>query len=1209
MEDFVHLHLHTEYSLLDGACHIKRLFAKANMLGQSAVAITDHGVLYGAVEFYKTAKEYGIKPVIGCEVYVASRTRFDRDHMLDRENYHLILLCENMTGYKNLIKLVSLGFTEGFYSKPRVDEELLGKYHEGLIALSACIAGRIPSLILEGEFDAAKEYALKMRDIFGEDNFFLEIQNHGIQDQLKIINGLTNISKTTGIPLVATNDVHYVNREDAGSQQVLMCIQTNTALNDDNKIEFETEEYYFKSAQEMTMAFPGHKSALENTVKIAERCNVDFEFDKRFLPGFTPPDGSTPYEYLRTLFIKGLAKRLKAENIPSEKWEAYKKRLEYELSVIAEMGFCEYFLIVNDFVSFAKNSGIYVGPGRGSGAGSLGAWCLGITDVDPIKYGLIFERFLNPERVSMPDFDIDFCYERRHEVIEYVTSKYGEDHVAQIITFNTMAARAVVRDVGRVLGLPYAQVDEAAKLIGRDFNITLERALKENAKFKALYDSSPDIKRMVDIAKDLEGMPRHASIHAAGVVITEEPVMEYVPLAVNTGSVVTQFPMNTIADLGLLKIDFLGLRYLTVLKDAVELVRKRIPDFSLDKISIDDKETYEMLSKGNTAGVFQLESAGMTNLIIQLAPENIEDITAAIALYRPGPMESIPRFLENRKNRESIKYKVKELEDILKVTNGCIVYQEQVMEIFRSLAGYSYGRADLIRRAMSKKKHAEMDKERTSFIYGEPDVRYASVNDTVLIDGCVRRGINEETAGEIFDEMSDFANYAFNKSHACAYSFVTFYTAYLKCKFPKEYLAARMNAALIDGKLAYYAQECARLGIKTLPPDINESFGGFVPCDEGMRFGLSGIKNVGVSFINDIFNERSGRPFASFSDFINRMAPVGLNKRMVESLCMAGAFDSFGIERNRLIAVIDNAIESVSAAKRRNVSGQLDIFSQGGDTLEGNGLIDIEYPELPPMTEKERLLMEKEICGLYLSGHPLSGYDIPHSVVNIGDIVTSEGDMVSFDDGDNVTVSGIISGAKVRTAKSGGKYAFADIEDMTGRMELIIFDKVLSKYENVLLTDKAVLVNGDISVKEDEMKLVVKAMKFAPEKGSGADLNADPFPKTEKANTGNYRSKTPDAVQSGGKCDANRDFSAKNSELIVKISSAKKLYLRFPSKGGKIEKRVLALLGIFEGNTEVYVFYNDERKLFRLSGLNCSLPHAASNELIRLMGEENIEFR
>jgi len=1218
MEDFVHLHLHTEYSLLDGACLIRKLFGKASELGQRAVAITDHGVLYGAIDFYKAAKAAGIKPIIGCEVYVAARTRHDRDHLLDRENNHLVLLCENMTGYKNLIKLVSLGFTEGFYSKPRVDLELLERYHEGLIALSGCIAGKIPSLIREGEHKEAREYALRLRNIFGDDNFFLEIQNHGIAEELKVMSGLINISSALNIPLVATNDVHYVDKKDAADQQVLMCIQTNTVLNDDAKLEFETDEYYFKSFDEMKELFSGHIDALENTVRIAERCNVDFDFSERFLPRFLPPDGSAPCVYLKKLCIEGLRRRFlsldsdKDTAIFSEKKKEYLSRLEYELSVVERMGFCEYFLIVNDFVSFARNNGIYVGPGRGSGAGSLAAWCLGITNVDPIRYGLIFERFLNPERVSMPDFDIDFCYERRHEVIEYVTRKYGEDHVAQIITFNTMAARAVIRDVGRVLGLPYAQVDEAAKLLGRDFNTTLEGALKENSKFKALYDSSPDVKRMVDIAINLEGMPRHASIHAAGVVITDDPVSDYVPLAVNTGSVVTQYTMNTVADLGLLKIDFLGLRYLTVLRDAVELVRMKEKDFSLDKIPLDDEETYRMISCGNTVGVFQIESGGMRSLMMQMSAENIEDITAAIALFRPGPMESIPRFLENRRNRDNIKYATPALADILGVTNGCIVYQEQVMEIFRTLAGYSYGRADLIRRAMSKKKQSEMDKERNIFIYGEPDVRTASKDDAVITEGCIRRGTDEETAGRIFDEMSDFAKYAFNKSHACAYSFVTYYTAYLKCRYPGEYMAARMNAALVDGKLGIYAEECARMGIKTLPPDINASDRGFTVTSEGMRFGLSGIKNVGDSFISDIFEERKTRKFTDFSDFINRMAPYGLNKRMVESLIMAGAFDNYGIERNRLIAVTDNAIETFARMRRSNLSGQLDIFSQG-DVLEAsNGLVDMEYPSLPPLTEGEKLSMEKEICGMYLSGHPLSAYTVPKDCTRISELSRDEDGMGGKDDGDNVSLAGIIASPKIRTAKSGSKYAFAQLEDTTGRVEIILFDKVLARFEEMLLSQRAVLVNGDLSVKEDETKIVVRAMRYADP--SGAVSEDEPsFPMLSRS-----RSAAP-SQRSGyshgnGAANSKKDTftpskGVKIGENSEEFSSFTKMYLRFPSKGGKIEEEALKLLKSFGGNTEVYVFYNDERRLFRLSGMGCALTPALMDRLKSVMGEENIELR
>lgn len=875
---FTHLHLHTEYSLLDGACRIEQLMDEVQRLGQTSVAVTDHGVMYGVIDFYRAAKKRGIKPIIGCEVYMAARTRFDKIHALDSERYHLILLCENETGYKNLIKLVSEGFVTGFYTKPRIDRELLEKYHEGLIALSACIAGEIPRALLSGDYEGAKKKALWYRSVMGENNFFLEIQDHGLPEQKRIIPMLAQLSRETGIPLVATNDVHYISKEDSEMQQVLICIQTNHTLGEDTGMEFQTQEFYLKSEQEMLSLFPDYADAVERTSEIAERCNVEFEFGKTKLPHFEVPGNQDHFEYLKNMAQEGMHLRY-GENIPEE----YQKRLDYELSVISRMGYVDYYLIVHDFINHARSRNIPVGPGRGSGAGSITAYAIGITGIDPMKYSLLFERFLNPERVSMPDFDVDFCYERRSEVIDYVIEKYGSDHVAQIVTFGTMAARAAVRDVGRVLGMPYNDVDTVAKLIPRELGITIEKAFK-SADFRALYENDENVRRLIDLSRKVEGMPRHASTHAAGVVITRDTVESYVPLARNDESIVTQFTMTTLEELGLLKIDFLGLRTLTVIDYAKRSIKERVPDFSEDTIDYEDEEVFAMLSSGRTEGVFQFESAGMRSVLMGLKPQRIEDLIAVISLYRPGPMDSIPTYIANRHDPSKIRYKTPMLEGILKVTYGCMIYQEQVMEIFRTLAGYSYGRADIVRRAMSKKKHDVMERERHNFIYG-----LVNEDGTVECEGAVKRGVDEKTANDIFNDMSSFASYAFNKSHAAAYAFVAYKTAWLKCHYPCEFMAALISSVLDDtSKVAEYIAECSRLGIEVVPPHVNVSSERFTARDGKIYFGLLAVKNVGAGFIREIERERkTGGEFTSFYSFCKRMQDKEFNKRAVESLINA----------------------------------------------------------------------------------------------------------------------------------------------------------------------------------------------------------------------------------------------------------------------------------------------------------------------------------
>jgi len=891
---FTHLHLHTEYSLLDGACRIEQLMDEVQRLGQTSVAVTDHGVMYGVIDFYRAAKKRGIKPIIGCEVYVAARTRFDKIHALDSERYHLILLCENETGYKNLIKLVSEGFVTGFYTKPRIDRELLEKYHEGLIALSACIAGEIPRALLSGDYEGAKKKALWYRSVMGENNFFLEIQDHGLPEQKRIIPMLAQLSRETGIPLVATNDVHYISKEDSEMQQVLICIQTNHTLGEDTGMEFQTQEFYLKSEQEMLSLFPDYADAVERTSEIAERCNVEFEFGKTKLPHFEVPGNQDHFEYLKNMAQEGMHLRY-GENIPEE----YQKRLDYELSVISRMGYVDYYLIVHDFINHARSRNIPVGPGRGSGAGSITAYAIGITGIDPMKYSLLFERFLNPERVSMPDFDVDFCYERRSEVIDYVIEKYGSDHVAQIVTFGTMAARAAVRDVGRVLGMPYNDVDTVAKLIPRELGITIEKAFK-SADFRALYENDENVRRLIDLSRKVEGMPRHASTHAAGVVITRDTVESYVPLARNDESIVTQFTMTTLEELGLLKIDFLGLRTLTVIDYAKRSIKEHVPDFSEDAIDYEDEEVFAMLSSGRTEGVFQFESAGMRSVLMGLKPQRIEDLIAVISLYRPGPMDSIPTYIANRHDPSKIRYKTPMLEGILKVTYGCMIYQEQVMEIFRTLAGYSYGRADIVRRAMSKKKHDVMERERHNFIYG-----LVNEDGTVECEGAVKRGVDEKTANDIFNDMSSFASYAFNKSHAAAYAFVAYKTAWLKCHYPCEFMASLISSVLDDTpKVAEYIAECSRLGIEVVPPHVNVSSERFTARDGKIYFGLLAVKNVGAGFIREIERERkTGGEFTSFYSFCKRMQDKEFNKRAVESLIKCGALDGLGANRRQMLCV------------------------------------------------------------------------------------------------------------------------------------------------------------------------------------------------------------------------------------------------------------------------------------------------------------------
>lgn len=1054
---FVHLHVHTEYSLLDGVCRLNRLCSAAKERGQNAIAITDHGNLFGAVDFYKEAKKVGIKPIIGCEVYVASRSRFDKTHGVDSNRHHLVLLCKNKTGYQNLIKLVSSAWVDGFYTKPRIDRELLEKHHDGLIALSACMAGEVPKLIESGNFIEAKKVALWYNNLFGDGNYYLEMQNHDIPEQLKINNGLIQISKDTGIPLVATNDVHYIDKSDAYIQKVLICVATNKTVNDENVLEFQTDNFYLKTEDEMRALFPNVSEAIENTQKIADMCNFDFEFGDTKLPNFQVPDGITHFDYFRNKCYEGLYKHY--GNNPEK---LYIDRLEYELSVISKMGYVDYFLIVADFIQYAKNKGIPVGPGRGSGAGSICAYCMGITNIDPIKYNLIFERFLNPERVSMPDIDVDFCYERREEVIDYVINKYGSDHVAQIVTFGTLAARAALRDVGRAMGLPYALVDNVAKKIPRSIGMTIEKALEESEDLKAAYDSDEQVKALVDTSKSVEGMPRHASTHAAGIVITDKPVSDYVPLARNDESIVTQFTMTTIEELGLLKMDFLGLRTLTVINDCVKMVQKKNPDFDIEKIPFDDQNVFNLFTNGQTDGVFQCESSGMRSVYARLKPKTLEDIIAVISLYRPGPMDSIDTYIENSHNPDNIKYKTPMLRDILDVTYGCMVYQEQVMQVFRSLAGYSLGRADIVRRAMSKKKHKVLEDERAFFC-----------------EGCAKNGIDNKIANEIFDDMTSFASYAFNKSHAAAYSVVAYRTAYLKYYYPCEFMASLLTSVLDNStKVSAYIEDCKKNGIRILSPNVNYSYKHFTSRtnnEKSIMFGLLAIKNLGHDFIDTIIKERElNGQYTSFYSFCKRTHGKGFNRRAVESLIKSGALDGLDCNRNEMLKNLPFIVDELDDSRRRNLEGQIGFFDLVNGSGSDNSFSIKRYEELPM---SELLIMEKETTGLYISSHPMNEYsDLVEKLKcdRIIDVLNAEIEQDSrYYDGASVKVMGIITDITKKQTKNGEYMAFISVEDILGKVEVIVFPKLFAKYNSKIGNGVVCLIGGRLSVKEDENPKII----------------------------------------------------------------------------------------------------------------------------------------
>ena len=1156
---FVHLHVHSEFSLLDGACRIGRLAARAKELGQTALAITDHGVMYGVIDFYRAAKAVGIKPIIGCEVYVAPRTMADRVHGVDNDARHLVLLCENETGYRNLSYLVSMGFLQGFYGKPRVDLALLRQHSEGLIALSACLAGEIPRRLRTGDYDGAKAYALELSGIFGPEHFYLELQDHGIPEQREVNRGLLRIAQETGLPLVATNDAHYLTREDSELQDVLLCIQTGKTLDDPNRMRFETQEFYLKSEDEMRALFPALPEALENTQRIADRCKVEFEFNHYHLPAFTPPDGSDSLTYFRRMCDEGFRERY--PDAPA----GYRERLEYEMSVVEKMGYVDYYLIVADFIRWAKEQGIPVGPGRGSGAGSIAAYCMHITEMDPMQYHLIFERFLNPERVSMPDFDTDFCQLRRGEVIDYVMGKYGKDHVAQIVTFGTMAARAAIRDVGRVMNLTYAETDAVAKQIPATPHMTLDEALRISPQLRTMVESDERIKKLVDTARGLEGMPRNTSTHAAGVVITANPVSDYVPLARNDETIVTQFTMTTIEELGLLKMDFLGLRNLTILDDAARAIRRREPDFDLKRLPDGDAATFAMLGEGKTAGVFQLESAGITGVCVNMKPQSIEDLTAIVALYRPGPMDSIPTYLRNRHEPDKISYKTPQLAHILDVTNGCIVYQEQVMQIFRELAGFSFGQADNVRRAMSKKKHAVMEAEREHFVHGCTDPGNEC-------PGCVANGISEKVANEIYDEMSSFASYAFNKSHAACYAYVAFQTAYLKCHYPSEFMAALLTSVLDNtDKVIEYSGECARLGIKVLPPDVNVSNGGFTADDNGqIRFGLNAVKNVGRNLIENVVRERQNKPYTSLYDFCKRMHGTELNRRAVESLIKAGAFDHMGSNRHSQVEAVEGILKSIETDSRRNLDGQLDLFSvMSGEAQDEASADSYEIKQLSEYSHKELLQQEKDVSGLYLSGHPLDAYREQSARIASHSIKDLTGEDAHVKDGERVRIVCAVVKSRMMTTKSNSMMAFTSVEDLTGTMEVIVFPRVLDNFRDSLHENAVVVIDGKLSVREDE----------------ASKLLAESVVPIES-----YDPSRPDK----GRPDPMR-------------KAAKKLYIRVPSRSSREYAKVVNLLHIFDGDMPVLLYLMDTKQYLQVPRHLYTSGHPLLfEELERLVGTDNI---
>ena len=1161
---FTHLHVHTGYSLLDGSGKISEMAARAKELGMDSLAITDHGAMFGAIEFYKACKKEGIRPIIGCEVYVAPGKCTDKEKGASDDRYrHMVLLAESNLGYQNLIKIVSKGFIDGFYYKPRVDDEILAKYHEGIIALSACLAGEIPHYLLMDDYEAALASARKYSEMFGPDHFYLELQDHGIPEQATANQGIIRLHNETGLPLVVTNDIHYTYADDAEAHDILLCIQTQKKVSDTDRMRYEGGQFYMKSEEEMRSLFPAFGEAFDNTHKIAERCNVEFEFNKYKLPHFDVPQGYDSFSYLEKLCRDGLVLRYGNEDGTVD--DELNKRLEYELDIIKTMGFVDYFLIVWDFIHYAKQHGIPVGPGRGSAAGSIVAYCLKITDIDPIAYNLVFERFLNPERVTMPDIDIDFCYERRQEVIDYVNRKYGSDHVVQIVTFGTLQARGVIRDVGRALDFSYAQTDRIAKMVPMELGMTLDKALESNPDLKAAYDNESDIHYLIEMSKRLEGLPRHTSKHAAGVVIAPAPVDDFVPLSRSADDyITTQYTMTTIEELGLLKMDFLGLRTLTVIDNTVKAVRAsgKDPDFDINNIDYTDKKVYDLISSGQTSGIFQLESAGMTGFMKELKPSNIEDIIAGIALYRPGPMDFIPKYLKGKREASSIEYECEELKPILEPTYGCIVYQEQVMQIVRDLAGYSFGRSDLVRRAMSKKKADVMAKERKNFVYGNTEEN---------VPGCEQKGISEAVANRIFDEMTDFAKYAFNKAHAACYAVVGYQTAYLKAYYPVEFMAALMTSVIENsGKVAQYIIKCRQMGIGLIPPDVNEGVASFAAAGESIRYSLSAVKGVGNAVVNEIASEReeNGR-FKSLKDFIVRMTPRGVNKRVVESLIKAGAFDSLPGSRRQKMAVHTTLIDGAARERKDAVVGQISLF----DMPDQGASLDVreDFPNIPEFRKEEILAYEKEVLGIYISGHPLEAYkqilDKNVSATSADFIAEEEsegeqaggsmGEESALEDNQTVVIGGIITEKSLKTTRSNSVMAFLTVEDMYGTIEVIVFPKDLEKNRGEFEIDKKVLIRGRVSVEEEKgSKLLFSDMR---------DLD----------------------------------------------SVGLKLWIKLPSKSvwEAKEQDILVTLCSYDGNDQVVIYTEDDKKMIVLP--DSKSTDARNDELLDRLkaefGEENIK--
>ena len=1179
---FTHLHLHTEYSLLDGACRIPALVEKLKALGMDSCAITDHGAMYGAIDFYTAMTEAGLKPIIGMEGYVC-RDRTDHTPA-GREMSHLILLCENNTGYQNLMKLSSEAFLTGYYYKPRMDYDLIRQHHEGLICLSACLSGDLPKMLLNGQMESAHAYVREMQEIFGKENFFIEIMDHGLRDEKTVLPRLIALAREMDVPLAATNDCHYLERKDADAQEVLMCIQTGKNLEDDQRMRQETRELYVKSEAEMRELFKSVPDAIENTRVIAERCNVSFEFGKTRLPRYPVPGDETAEQMLRRLCREGIERLYPGAGSEDEPW----KRLEYELSTIIQMGFVDYFLIVWDFIHYAKSHGIMVGPGRGSGAGSIVAYSLGITMLDPLKYQLLFERFLNPERVTMPDIDVDFCYERRQEVIDYVARKYGADHVSQIITFGTMAAKGVVRDVGRVMGMSYQETDAVAKAIPFEMNMTLQKALTLSPMLRQMTEENPKVRQLIDTAMTLEGMPRHASTHAAGVLITGKPVVEFVPLQRNDEVITTQYPMGTIERLGLLKMDFLGLRTLTVIRDTLDLMREIGVEKKPEDIPMDDPEVYDMICRGDTEGVFQLEGSGMTSFLTNMKPSCFEDIIAAISLYRPGPMESIPRYIAGKQNPGSVQYKTEKLRPILDVTYGCMVYQEQVMQIVRDLAGYSYGRSDLVRRAMAKKKHKVMDAEREIFVHGLTDE-----NGEVKVPGCVRNGVPEKIAHEIYDEMISFASYAFNKSHAAAYSVVAMQTAWLKRYYPVQFMAAMLNSVYGNaGKIAGYIQYCRGRGIPVLPPDINRSRWKFTVDLQSaekpaIRFGLGAVKAVGENAVRAIVQEREGNPYRDLADFCRRIDPAECNKRVVESLIRAGAFDGMGANRPQMLVVYERALEANQNSRKKNVTGQVSLFDMFGDSRE-ESLFEsaVTYPDMPDCPGNVKLQMEKEATGVYMTGHPLDEWQAKMKQMTFSTAQAAEmeeaPDRGMSLDGKRVEMGGILTAVNGKSTKKGDYMAFVTLEDMTGQIECLVFPKVYERYQALLQEDEIAVLTGRLSVREEEdPKLIVESIQRMKDW-----QREEPRKPAEAARTGS---------------------GAPGDDARAAAAAPRKLFLRLERKD---MEKAGALLALEAGDVPVYMHIPAE-KLTLLSPRSswCSGSEKCLQRLREELGNGNVVLK